>query len=619
MNERNKIFNEIPQLIDEYPIEPLFESIKDFLSGKIFFFYKNFFLLDEDIYDRLLNLNEQQSKEMKKRNNFCQCFFKYGFIFVILNKYMTTLDKYVIEAGKIDKENKFILYYIFVFNTKNDYIYNFGIMEDIAKMDGGITNYLSSLDFNDQNIVTLYSDNSNSICGYIYRYSEDMNTNQNIKNFDDEFNNKIGMNMSINPNIINYSIDLPQYPVNLPKLTEHFHYTPMIGLQNVGATCYMNATLQCFGQISKLTEFFKYYPYLKNLIQRYKAIVKKDSLSESFKLLIENLWPNDITNLSQSNYIGKNSNNFYYKPYEFKNKISKMNPLFKGVQANDSKDLVNFIVMQLHEELNVGKKIINNNGDPPQTNELIMYNSFRQNYYTENKSIISDLFYGINETVYECSICKTRKFNFQIGFFYIFPLEEVRKYKIQQQQQSYLKSLQMQQVNQTFNMINTQYMIQGFNINNQNQNINSVTIFDCFDYNQRPEFMQGENAMYCNTCGKTENACYQNYICDCPEIMIIILNRGQGIQFKIKLEFTEFLNIQNYVRNNNNNSCNYKLIGVVTHMGENGANGHFIAFCRSPINDQWYNYNDDLCFPVNDFKSDVIDYAMPYILFYQKV
>ena len=177
----------------------------------------------------------------------------------------------------------------------------------------------------------------------------------------------------------------------------------------------------------------------------------------------------------------------------------------------------------------------------------------------------------------------------------------------------------MQQVNQTFNMINMQYMIQGFNINNQNQNINSVTIFDCFDYNQRPDFMQGENAMYCNTCGKTENACYQNYICDCPEIMIIILNRGQGIQFKIKLEFTEFLNIQNYVRNNNNNSCNYKLIGVVTHMGENGANGHFIAFCISPINDQWYNYNDDLCFLVNNFKEQVIDYAMPYILFYQKI
>ena len=63
----------------------------------------------------------------------------------------------------------------------------------------------------------------------------------------------------------------------------------------------------------------------------------------------------------------------------------------------------------------------------------------------------------------------------------------------------------------------------------------------------------------------------------------------------------------------------FDLIGVVTHMGESGASGHFVAFCRSPIDEQWYNYNDDLCFPVNNFKKDVIDYAMPYILFYQKV
>ena len=64
---------------------------------------------------------------------------------------------------------------------------------------------------------------------------------------------------------------------------------------------------------------------------------------------------------------------------------------------------------------------------------------------------------------------------------------------------------------------------------------------------------------------------------------------------------------------------NYKLIGVVTHLGESGASGHFIAYCKSPIDDKWYNYNDELFFPVNDFKKQVIDYGMPYILFYQRI
>ena len=92
---------------------------------------------------------------------------------------------------------------------------------------------------------------------------------------------------------------------------------------------------------------------------------------------------------------------------KFKEKISRMNPLFQGVQANDSKDLVNFIVMQLHEELNLGTKI-NNNQDIQQNDEYSIYKNFKETYYSENKSIISDLFYLTNGTVYQCTGCSTR-------------------------------------------------------------------------------------------------------------------------------------------------------------------------------------------------------------------
>ena len=250
MPQRNKFFNSIVQLNIEHVIEPNLGSMNDYLSGNDFFFYNDFYLLDEEIHSRLLNLNKQQSKEMKSKNYFCNCYFNDGFIFITLNKYITNLDKYVIEVGKLDENMKFNLNYIIVFNTKNDLDYNMQMMEQIAKSIGGIKNYFKSyLDFNDKNIVTLHSNNSELECGYIYKYSENMNTNQIIKNNDDEFNNK--NNMSINLNINNNSIDIPQDPINLPQLTEFFHNPPMIGLQNVGATCYMNATLQCFGQISK--------------------------------------------------------------------------------------------------------------------------------------------------------------------------------------------------------------------------------------------------------------------------------------------------------------------------------------------------------------------------------
>ena len=147
------------------------------------------------------------------------------------------------------------------------------------------------------------------------------------------------------------------------------------------------------------------------------------------------------------------------------------------------------------------------------------------------------------------------------------------------------------------------------------ENINSVNINFCFDYNQKVEEMSGQNSMYCNICVRQETAFYQSYIVDSPQIIIIILNRGKGIEFNVKFEFNEYLDIINYIRFNN---YNYKIIGVVTHMGESGASGHFVAYCRSLIDDKWYNYNDDLCFPVTDFKKNVIDYIMPYILFIKK-
>ena len=50
----------------------------------------------------------------------------------------------------------------------------------------------------------------------------------------------------------------------------------------------------------------------------------------------------------------------YYEPYDFKNKIGEKNPLFRGIAANDSKDLILFIFQELHNELNCpNKNIIN--------------------------------------------------------------------------------------------------------------------------------------------------------------------------------------------------------------------------------------------------------------------
>ena len=595
MEDINEKYNKLHYNFEDRPSEPELSWIQDYRDKNALYFYNNFCLLDEEIHDRIFNLDKQQSKEMKNKNNYCKCYYAEGYIIIKLKKYINQLDRIILEVGKLD-EGKFKLIYLLVFYSEHDCKANVELIKNM-----GIKNFCSNLNFQDKNIVTL--DNfkgEGGKGGYIYKYSED-NINNNINDISFNINN------SINP--LEQQISLQNIPNQLKGVfVEH----PKIGLKNIGATCYMNATIQCLCHIEKFALYFMYQPYLKEVFKKYKG---KDCLSESFQELIQNLWPFD-KKILKSKYRGRNANNEFYIPEKFKQKISNMNPLFQGAQANDSKDLVNFIVMRLHEELNKGIKL-DDNQIINQNDEMSIYNTFCQSCFQENNSIISDLFYSVNGTVYECQRCKTKKYNFQVNFFYIFPLEEVRQYKIRQNQEQYELYINNLMANNMLDYMSAQNMLMCNKI--QNQNISSVTLDDCFLYYQKMDLMTGDNAMFCNPCQRTENCVYQSYITNPPEILIIILNRGQGIQFRVKCEFVEFINIQQYVRYSNNTPYNYKLIGVVTHMGGNDSSGHFVAFCRSPIDDKWYNYNDDLCFSVNNLKNDVIDYAMPYILFYQKM
>jgi len=264
-----------------------------------------------------------------------------------------------------------------------------------------------------------------------------------------------------------------------------------------------------------------------------------------------------------------------------------MNPLFKGKGTNDAKDLVNFIIMTLHEELNkVKKSVINNNNNIlDQSNRQLMFNNFAKNFTSENQSIISDLFYGINCNITQCCHCCINIYNYQIYFFLEFPLEEVYKFK-----------------NNNNNFVN-----------------NSVNIYDCFDYIRKVNFMFGENSKYCDICKQSTNCGMRTCLTIGPEILILILNRKNGIEFDIKINFIEDLDLCNYIQLKNT-GCKYKLIGIITHIDENEMGGHFIAYCKDPISKSWLKYNDAIVWDYQDkdFQSEVIKFSKPYLLFYQK-
>ena len=340
----------------------------------------------------------------------------------------------------------------------------------------------------------------------------------------------------------------------------------LIGLNNIGATCYMNASLQCLSNTKKLTEYF-----LTNYEDNRNKI-----MSHQYYKLIKHLW-------------NEENNNISYSPNSFKEVLSKENPLFAGIAANDAKDLINFLIERLHQELNIALK--NNSVDNyiqiDQTNEAAVFNDFTKDFNTNFNSPISRCFYGILETKSQCQGCKIIKYNFQVYSFLEFPLQQVNQYYFNNGKRPLLT--------------------------NDGKNPD-VDLYECFEYNRKIDSMTGDNQMYCNICNKLCDATYVTYLYSTPNYLILNLNRGKGAVYECKVNFPEKLNIFNFVTSKQATTA-YELYAVICHLGPSSMDGHFVAYCRNRLDNKWYLYNDG--FVTLCTRKDQYTDGMPYILFYR--
>jgi hypothetical protein len=151
-------------------------------------------------------------------------------------------------------------------------------------------------------------------------------------------------------------------------------------------------------------------------------------------------------------------------------------------------------------------------------------------------------------------------------------------------------------------------------------NLEKVTLENCFENYQENEILNGSNQIYCNVCHQMSDAANINMIYNSPEVLTIILNRGKGIQFDVCFEYPLFLNIDRFIIDQNCKNNNYELICVLSHLGPSGMSGHFIAFCKSPVDGKWYMYNDaqvNECSDPRNSDNTMIE-NLPYVLFYQR-
>ena len=366
----------------------------------------------------------------------------------------------------------------------------------------------------------------------------------------------------------------------------------LIGLNNIGSTCYKNSVLQCLSQTHDLTNYFLKEENKEKIINN--NIAKKNNgelqLCPIYYDLIKNLWKKHASFKS-------------FSPFNFMKSIEIMTTndsvQFSLNEAGDAKDFIIFILERMHNEL---KKPISNKTPFNQENAETQLNQYDKknalyhfmSEFQKETSIISDVFYGFNETTNVCQFCKNNYnskgkqepicYNYGIFNILIFPLDEVRKYR------------------------DNFY---------QAKDAGMVTLFDCFCYNQKSDHFTGDNKNYCNICRQLYDSIYTSKIFVPSNVLIMILNRGKGNMYKVKIDFSVQIDISDFVLQKEKKEL-YNLYGVITHIGESGPNAHFVAACRSPVDGNWYRYNDATVTPISDFQKEVYNFGTPYILFYEK-
>ena len=89
-----------------------------------------------------------------------------------------------------------------------------------------------------------------------------------------------------------------------------------------------------------------------------------------------------------------------------------------------------------------------------------------------------------------------------------------------------------------------------------------INLYDCFEYNQKVDLMNGDNQMYCNLCNNCYDSYYSTTLYLLPEILIINLNRGKNAVYQCNVNFPEKLDLTNYVINKEFNT-QYELYAVI--------------------------------------------------------
>ena len=380
------------------------------------------------------------------------------------------------------------------------------------------------------------------------------NQNNQLANMNAQSNNNNNFNKPTNPEV------QPQQQNNKPG-EEEYRFTrykkpALTVLKNLGNTSYLNAVLQLFGTVRNLASYFVNPKNRKYFEEHLKEI----PLAFVFHRLFLHLYPYPEKATGEK-----------YNPEVLLQILGQYNAVYKSKAARNPNDLINFILIQMHRELNTNKiKYIN---EPDCTKKEQVIKIGMEDFVKSNKSILANNFIWFEIKTKLCPSCKTCYYEF--NHFETLELNIVSAY---------------QKFNAPLNLCQTLFY--------QNQK------------NQKIYCLREQQYTMANVTSKIYS----------PNYFIFSLNRGNFDTNLMKIPFNLEQEIDiSKLLDNPQSYKKFELIGVVSIS--TAENKKYVCFGRSPVNYKWYLYNDDHSAENTDINNVVNAHNsgqyIPCILMYQ--
>ena len=204
----------------------------------------------------------------------------------------------------------------------------------------------------------------------------------------------------------------------------------IVGLYNMGNTCYLNSSIQCLSHTPIFRDYFTSKCYL-NDINTTNPLGHQGRLAQVSAVLINSLWkkfnqqqphqPKRVT--APGSYAPVNAPAL--TPKTFKESLGKFSEHFAGNEQHDAQELLAFLLGGLSEDLNriVDKPYIeapDSDGRPDSELADIWWS----NHLKRELSIIVALFTGQYKSLLTCRSCKYESARFEPFSFLQVPLPE---------------------------------------------------------------------------------------------------------------------------------------------------------------------------------------------------